>query len=214
MVPRRLLLLLFAAVLPACGGGHRHAGPPPAAILFAEDFAGPVLSPDWAVSGTGTTAFDLEGTPGPGLSLAPPPGPPGTFASIRVTTEPPDFGSPPVSISVDLLYLAEGLPSGSGSAGIEIFDPAAPSIGASLFYDAATGDLSFEINGALAPLQVDPGGWHTYTFSVDSGGTAIWTIDGAVHFLVTGFPPANLALSLFNDSNSVFTFDSVLVTSP
>ena len=211
-VGKLLVLLALAAVVPACHDGRERPGPG-RFVLFVEDFSSPTLSPAWIVDGSGTVAIDtLEGTPAPSVSLIPPNGP--ALASLRLTTDPLFSTASPLTISVDVLLLEFPAPTGFGTGAVTLFDPAFPSVGASVLLDAELGTIEFEIDGVLGPVVSDPGGWHQVTFSVDAAGTASWSLDGVVQQVVTAFPIADLALRLRNDSDSVFNFDSILVTSP
>jgi hypothetical protein len=210
-VGRLPALLALAAVLPACGGGRDE--PAGRFILFSEDFAATTLSGAWIVSGGGAVEIDtLEGTPAPSLSLFPPNGP--AFATLTVTTSAVFSAASPLSFEVDVLLLEFPAPTGLGSAAVTIFDPAFPATGASALYNPETFTIDFEINGVLGPAVVDAGGWHRVMFSIDAAGRASWWMDGVLQQTVAGFPIADLVLRLRNDSDSVFNFDSVLVTSP
>jgi hypothetical protein len=207
-----LVLLALAVMVPACGNGNGGRESTQRFVLFTEDFAETSLPPDWTVSGSGTVVIDTaQGTPAPSLSLFPPNGP--ALSSLRVTTAPDFTTATPLSVQVDLLF-ADPSVIGTGTAAVTLLDPTAPGVGASAVYNAQLGRIRFAIGGVLGPEIDDPGGWRRVTFRVDANGTATWTLDGAVLQVVPNFPLAELALRVQNDSDAVFNFDSVVVTSP
>ena len=209
---RALSLAALAAVLPACneGGGNDEQG---RFVLFREDFSAPVLSPVWIQLGAGTVAFDtVEGTPTPSLAVGPPLGP--TGANIRITTDARFRALASLTVSVDLLLNTFPSPLGSGTAGFIVFDPAAPAVQAAVVYDVATFSIQFSIGIAQGTKILDPGGWHQIAFSINAAGAASWSIDGVVQQVVADFPAVDLTLTLRNESDAVFNFDSILITSP
>jgi hypothetical protein len=209
---RALALAALAAVLPACNDGDRDEEQG-RFVLFTEDFSGPALSPVWIQFGAGTVAFDtVEGTPPPSLSVGPPLGP--TGANIRLTLDASFPATGSLSVAVDLLLNSFPTPLGTGVAGFTVFDPASPSVQATVLYDAATFSIQFSIGILEGPKIPDPGGWHRIEFSVNPQGTAQWRIDGVVQQVVTDFPAVDLTLSLRNESDSIFNFDSIIITSP
>jgi hypothetical protein len=216
---RALALLVLAGVIPACGGGHPGPPPPPPAeVLFADDFNGPSLDPHWAVTGSGAFSFDSVGSPPPSLSTAPPPGSaPGDKASLDFTAIVPPFPSTSVTFSVDVLVRAISSRGGEGFASTVIFDATSSAILAratSSLTGALGSTVEFEITGSLGPAFADTGGFHRLEFSIDASGVASWFVDGGAIMVKPSFPVTNLGFSLRNDSDSVFDFDSVLVTSP
>lgn len=209
-VGRVLALASLSVVVPACGDGGGESG---RFVLFFEDFSAPALDPVWIVAGQGTVVLDgAEGTPPPSLSLSPPNGP--ALSSLRLTADTSFPATTPLTVSVDFLLNAFPSPVGFGIAGITVFDPAFPSVGASALYDAEAFTIQFEIDGILGPAIADPGGWHVMVFQVDGAGRASWTMDGVLQQAATGFSAINLVLRLRNDSDSVFNFDTILVASP
>lgn len=210
-VGRAIALAALAAVVPACHDGDGDDSG--RFVLFLEDFSSPTLSPVWLVSGQGIVVLDnIEGTPFPSLSLIPPNGP--ALSSIRVTTDQLFTALAPLTFSVNVFLTAFPTPLGSGTAGITIFDPVSPSIQASALFDAETFTIQFSIGVIESPKIPDSGGFHTITFIVNGAGTATWMLDGVVQLVVAGFPAVDLTLSLRNDSDSVFNFDSIFVASP
>ena len=209
---RALSLAALAAVLPACNDGGRDDDQG-RFVLFTEDFSGAALSPVWIQFGPGTVAFDtVEGTPPPSLSVGPPLGP--TGATIRITTDASFPATASLTVSVDLLLNAFPSPLGTGFAAITVFDPASPSVQATVFYDVATFSIQFSIGIVQGKTILDPGGWHRIAFSINAAGTASWSIDGVVQQVVADFPAIDLTLTLRNESDAIFNFDSVIITSP
>jgi hypothetical protein len=209
---RALSLAALAAVLPACNDRDRDVEQG-RFVLFTEDFSGPALSPVWIQFGPGTVAFDsAEGTPAPSLSVGPPNGP--TGATIRITTDASFPATASLTVSVDLLLNAFPSPLGTGFAAITVFDPASPSLQATVLYDVATFSIQFSIGIVEGPKILDPGGFHRIEFSVDGARKASWRIDGVVQQEVADFPAVDLTLSLRNESDSIFNFDSIIITSP
>ena len=209
---RALSLVALAAVLPAChdGDGDDEQG---RFVLFTEDFSSPALSPVWIQFGPGTVSLDgAEGTPPPSLSAGPPLGP--TGATLRITTDASFPATASLTVSVDLLLNAFPSPLGTGFAAVTVFDPASPSVQATALYDVATFSIRFSIGIVEGKTILDPGGWHRIAFSIDASGSASWSVDGVVQQVVADFPAVDLTLSLRNESDAVFNFDSVIITSP
>ena len=209
---RALSLAALAAVLPACGDGGG-SEPQGRFVLFTENFADPALNQVWIQLGAGTVQFDsVNGTPPPSLSVGPPLGP--TAANIRLTTDARFIATNSLSIAMDLLLNSFPTPLGSGTAGFTVFDPDFPNVQATVLYDVATFSIQFSIGIVEGPKILDVGGFHHIEFSVSSTGTASWKIDGVTQQVVTGFHAVNLTLTLRNESDSIFNFDSVIITSP
>ena len=209
---RALSFAALAALLPACHGDGKNEDQG-RFVLFVEDFSSPALSQDWIQFGAGTVALDtVEGTPPPSLSVGPPLGP--TGASISITNDQTFPATSFLTVSVNVLLNSFPAPLGSGTAGFTVFDPAFPSIQASVVYDVASFSFQFFIGIVEGPKILDPGGWHTIEFSITPSGSASWRIDGVTQQVVTDFLPVDLSLRLRNDSDAIFNFDSVIVTSP
>src|SRR5439155_23053590 len=108
-----------------------------------------------------------------------------------------------------------------GTGTVTLLD-AASAVVASASWDNATGKITFHIAGGTdaqsAAIPAD-GLFHHLVFSVNSSGSAVWSLDGGGGLVTQTIPAATLKLQLgatFGAGTSwpAFFFDNVAVTSP
>jgi hypothetical protein len=108
-----------------------------------------------------------------------------------------------------------------GTGTITIFN-ATPASLAFASWDNTTGKITFHINGAadvLSGVLAADGTFHRVVFSVNTAGTATWSLDNGVPLLTQAIPAGMLKLELgasFGTGTAwpSYLFDNVTVTSP
>lgn len=216
----------LGVLLPACGGnngggGNSSGGSSAPTPLFTEDFGKAFPGTAWSApftqgSGTSIQIDAATGNPAPSLAMTTTSG-----ASFVGTTTTMSFSSRPSTVSVQIS--ATG--TGQGSGGVAILDHTGVSVAAAEWHAATPSALTFRILGTTnanpIPVPLPGSGFHTFTFSVDAAGTAVWMIDSSPVMTLGGFPDDMMRLQLYDNILSggtggfaTFRFDNVTITSP
>ncbi len=211
--PKIALLGLLALLVPACSGDQVVSAP-----LFQETFSGSFPGTAWtAATITGSAAVAISGSvgnPQPALNFK-------TTAATATasTTTTSAFAAPGVTFTIqESVPLAGAGLNGAGT--ISIMD-STPAVVAFVTWDAATGNLTYSIQGSAIAPQTAPadGAFHVFRFNVDSGGNASWSLDGSSKATHAAFPAGNLKLQLsatFGTGTSwpEFNFDNITISNP
>ena len=209
-------LALFATLVwigSACGGNQSVGAP-----LLTEGFNATFPGANWTVpatTGSGTST-QIVNTGNPVLAFSTT----GPVASSSQTTTLGSFNNPNLTIAVQEA-VTTATPGLAGVSTISIVD-GSNAVQATAAWDNATGTVSFTIAGLPGPSTAtlpSDGSFHTFRFSVDSGGTATWMLDGATKQTTLNFPAGMLKLRLSasfpaGSAWPVFSFDNISVTSP